>query len=75
MISLRLDDEAERALRLLTRNGRSQSDAIRDALVAAAGPGTDRSLTAEAMRLAADPDDRQEKAVLLAIMDDLAQEG
>jgi Arc/MetJ-type ribon-helix-helix transcriptional regulator len=75
MISLRLDDEAERALKLLTRSGRSQSDAIRDALVAAAGRGTDRSLTAEAMRLAADPDDRREKTVLLEMMDDLAPEG
>ena len=30
-ISVRLDDEAQRALELLMRNGKSQSAAIRDA--------------------------------------------
>jgi Arc/MetJ-type ribon-helix-helix transcriptional regulator len=75
MISVRLDDEAQRALESLTADGRSRSDAIRDALVRAAARRSRRSLSAEAMRLGADPEDRAAVAEVLADMEALDTEG
>ena len=71
-ISVRLDPEAQRALDSLVASGMSQSRAIRHALVLAAGRGAERmSLSAEAIRLAADEDDRRVKAELLEFMGEL----
>jgi Arc/MetJ-type ribon-helix-helix transcriptional regulator len=74
MISVRLDDEAHRALEALTSDGRSQSDAIRDALVRAAGRRSRTSLSTEAMRIGADPEDRAAVAEVLAYMEALDAE-
>ncbi len=55
-ITFRPDDESERALAVLTADGRSASAAIRDALVHEAQRQDDERLR-EAVALAADPDD------------------
>jgi Arc/MetJ-type ribon-helix-helix transcriptional regulator len=70
-ISVRLDEAAERALRSLMRNGRSRSEAIREALVETATRRRARHLAAEARRVAADPQDRAEMAELLEFMEGL----
>jgi Arc/MetJ-type ribon-helix-helix transcriptional regulator len=70
-LSVRLDGEADAALRELTAGGLTQSQAIRLALVEAAGRRRDRSLAAEAARLAADEGDRREAAELRRLMEDL----
>jgi Arc/MetJ-type ribon-helix-helix transcriptional regulator len=73
MISLRLDGETERALDVLTRGGRSRSDAIRDAVVEAARRRRSADLRAEAEAAAADPVDRAEAAAVLAFMESLSE--
>jgi Arc/MetJ-type ribon-helix-helix transcriptional regulator len=65
-ISVRLDEDAEEALRRLTECGRSRSEAIRDALVAAAARLDRRRLAAEAAKLARDERDRLEIAEVAA---------
>jgi Arc/MetJ-type ribon-helix-helix transcriptional regulator len=71
-ISVRLDAEADAALGALVAAGMSQSQAIRRALVDAAHRhGGDRSLAAEAARLAADEADRREIAAVRSFMDEL----
>jgi Arc/MetJ-type ribon-helix-helix transcriptional regulator len=70
-ISVRLDGGAQEALDLLVAEGHSQSEAIRLALVEAASRRRDRSLRAEALRLAADSADRAEKAALLDELEEL----
>ena len=72
-ISLRLDADTERALRVLTRNGRSRSAAIRASVIAAARREAD--LTAEAAALAADDADRAEAAAVAALMESLRAPG
>jgi Arc/MetJ-type ribon-helix-helix transcriptional regulator len=74
-ISVRLDDEAQRALDALTASGRRQSDVIREALVELARKRDRSSLTAEVERLRADPRDRAEKARIAKLMDALRAEG
>jgi Arc/MetJ-type ribon-helix-helix transcriptional regulator len=74
MISVRLDDEAAYALEQLTADGRSQSEAIREALVRALPRRRRTSLCAEAMRLGADPADRAAVAEVLAGMEALDPE-
>ncbi len=74
-ISIRLDEEAEKALRLLTRSGRTQSEAVRDALIEAAERRRPRALADEAERLAADPEDRAEMAKVAALMKSLRAAG
>ena len=71
MVSLRLDDEAAGALEFLTRDGRSRSDAIRDALLDAARRRRSDALRAEAEAAAADPADRAEAAAVLEFMESL----
>jgi Arc/MetJ-type ribon-helix-helix transcriptional regulator len=68
-ISLRLDPEAERALRVLTRTGRTRSEAIRASLIEAARRESD--LQAEAAALAADEVDRAEAAEVAGLMESL----
>ena len=57
-ISVRLDTEAQRALELLMRDGTSQSEAIRSALIAASRAARYERMAADAKRLANDPQDR-----------------
>lgn len=73
-ISVRLDGQALRALRAMTRAGMSTSEAVRQALIEAAGRrGRRRSLTAEAARLAQDSEDRAEMAEVAALMESLRE--
>jgi Arc/MetJ-type ribon-helix-helix transcriptional regulator len=74
-ISVRLDDEAQRALDALTASGRRQSEVIREALVELARKSGRAGLTAEVERLRADPEDRAEKARIAQLMDALRAEG
>jgi hypothetical protein len=74
MISLRLDEDAERALEALTSDGTSQSEAVRGALIVAARLRRDEQLRAEAERIGADPEDRAEVARVLAFMESLDAE-
>jgi Arc/MetJ-type ribon-helix-helix transcriptional regulator len=74
-ISVRLDELAQRALDDLTRGGRDQSEAVREALVEAASRRRSDSLAAEAAALAADEDDRAEAARVSALMESLRGEG
>ena len=72
-ISLRLDEQARRALDELMASGLSQSEAIRRALVDSARRSRPcMSLAAEAMMLAANEDDRREVAEVRGFMDELS---
>jgi len=55
-ISVRLDAEAQRALELLVRDGMSQSEAIRSALIAASHAARYERMGVDAKRLANDPE-------------------
>ncbi len=70
-ISIRLDDEAQRALRALTRSGRTQPEAVREALVALARSRRRADLAKEAERLNTDRRDRVEKKRIAALMESL----
>ncbi len=74
-ISVRLDDDAQRALALLTRDGRSRSDAVRDALVLASRASLLEQVRLETEAIAADEEDRREMAEVLAVMETLRDEG
>jgi Arc/MetJ-type ribon-helix-helix transcriptional regulator len=75
-ISVRLDDEAARALRALEGAGLSRSDAIRSALVAAAGRLRQRKeLAAEVAALEADETDRDEMLAVAELMESLRAPG
>jgi Arc/MetJ-type ribon-helix-helix transcriptional regulator len=68
-ISVRLDEEAQRALDKIIGSGMSQSKAIRYALIQTADRQRPRmSLSAEAMMLAANEEDRRIKVELLEFM-------
>jgi Arc/MetJ-type ribon-helix-helix transcriptional regulator len=68
-ISIRLDEEAQEALRVLTGSGRSQSEAVREAIVELAKRGRSGDLAAEAKRLSVDRGDRAEKARVARLME------
>jgi Arc/MetJ-type ribon-helix-helix transcriptional regulator len=71
-ISVRLDDEAQRALRALEAAGMSRSEAIRSALVASADRLRHRStLAAEVAALEADEADRNEMLAVAGLMESL----
>ena len=70
-ISVRLDDESQRALRRLMERGLSQSEAIRRALIATASSAWLEQARMDAERLANDPSDRAEIAAVRAFMDEL----
>lgn len=75
-ISVRLDDEARRALERLEATGLSRSDAIRRALVAAADRLDRRQeLAAEVAVLEADESDRDEMLTVAALMESLRAPG
>lgn len=70
-ITFRPDEDALRALSVLTRDGTSVPTAVREALTEAAGARAQRLLRAEAAALAADPADRAELAQVLKDMETL----
>lgn len=71
-ISIRLDDDAVRALSELEATGLTRSDAVRTALVAAARRLRDRRrLSAEVAELEADVVDRERMREVAAVMEDL----
>lgn len=75
LISVRLDAEAVTALRVLTGDGVSRSQAIRDALVEKAARSDRGLLASEAASLAADEGDRQEAAEVMELMESLRAAG
>ncbi|MDP9433972.1 MAG: hypothetical protein M3P93_01715 [Actinomycetota bacterium] len=70
-ITFRPDEDALRALAVLTRDGTAVSVAVRAALIEAAGARAREQLRAEAADLAADPQDRAEVAQVLRDMEAL----
>ena len=71
-ISVRLDDDALRALQRLEALGLSRSDAIRKALVDSAARLQDKeALRAEVRALEADEDDRRELLEVAELMESL----
>lgn len=73
-ISVRLDDEAVSALRLLENSGMSRSDAIRHALVSTAKRAQENdALRREVEALAANEEDRREMALILEHMEELSE--
>jgi Arc/MetJ-type ribon-helix-helix transcriptional regulator len=71
-VSVRLDDEAFRALRRLEASGMTRSEAIRTALVDAASRLHDKqALAAEVAALEADDEDRAEMLALADLMESL----
>jgi len=72
MISVRLDEDAARALALLEASGLSRSDAVRVALKAAAAGLRHRpTLAAEVAALGADDADVEEAQRVREMMEDL----
>jgi Arc/MetJ-type ribon-helix-helix transcriptional regulator len=71
-ISVRLDDEAERALRSLEAAGLSRSEAIRSALIESARRVQGRAeVAAEVAALEADDADREEMLEVASLMESL----
>ena len=71
-ISVRLDDEAARALRTLEATGLSRSEAIRAALIGSARRvRRGKELAAEVAALEANSDDRAEMAAVARLMESL----
>lgn len=69
-ISVRLDDDAERALRLLEASGLSPSEAIRSSLLASATRlRRSKELAAEVEALEADEADRREMLSIATLME------
>ncbi|HSK53724.1 MAG TPA: hypothetical protein VK908_00565 [Jiangellales bacterium] len=76
LISVRLDEDARRALAELEATGISRSEAVRRGLVAAAQRLRDRQrLIDEVAALADDEQDRAEAAEVAAMMEDLRAPG
>ena len=67
-ITFRPDEDAERALAVLTADGTTVSTAVRAALIDAARSRARQRVRAEADALAADADDRAEAAQVLRDM-------
>ena len=75
-ISVRLDGEAERALRVLEAAGMTRSEAIRTALIDSARRLRERSeLAAEVAVLEADDSDREEMLSVATLMESLRAPG
>ena len=68
-ITFRPDDDALRALAILTKDGTPVSAAVRNALIDAARARARAQLRSEAMTLAADAQDRAEAAQVLRDME------
>lgn len=69
IITVRTDDETQRALDELTADGTTVSDAVRAALLDAATRHAKLRLRSEVASIAADPDDRREAAQVLRDME------
>jgi Arc/MetJ-type ribon-helix-helix transcriptional regulator len=75
-ISVRLDDEAERALRSLEAAGQSRSEAIRSAVIDAARQlQRGAELAAEVAALEANEGDRDEMLAVAGVMESLRASG
>jgi predicted transcriptional regulator len=75
-VSVRLDDEVQRALNTLEASGMSRSEAIRKAILdAAAALRRKEALRAEVAVLDADEQDRQEMAEVASLMESLRAPG
>ena len=75
-VSVRLDEETQRALTLLEASGLSRSEVIREAILSAADRAQRRQgLPAEVVALEADEDDRREMLEVAAFMEALRAEG
>lgn len=75
VVRARLDEASERALGLLMREGRNESDAVRTALLEAGSKRLQRAALAEEVRrLADDPQDARERRAAMADMDAIAAE-
>lgn len=75
-ISVRLDDDPERALRTLEASGMSRSEAIRSSLLASAERLRRRKeLATEAAMLEADDEDRDEMLAVATLMESLRAAG
>jgi len=75
-VSVRLDDEALRALRRLEATGMSRSEAIRKSVIAAASRLQDmRALASEVAALEADDQDRLEMLAVADLMESLRAPG
>ncbi|MFP4074518.1 MAG: ribbon-helix-helix protein, CopG family [Actinomycetota bacterium] len=75
-VSVRLDDEAMRALAQLEATGKSRSEAIRTALVETASRlGDKEALAAEVAALEADEKDRAEMRAVAELMESLRASG
>jgi len=75
-ISVRLDDEADKALRTLEATGMSQSEAIRAALVGEVRHlRRSKELAAEVASLEADDADREEMLAVADLMEALRASG
>lgn len=71
-ISVRLDDDSERALRVLEASGLTLSEAIRSSLLASAERlNRRRVLVAEAAALEADDEDRNEMLSIASLMESI----
>lgn len=70
-ITFRPDEDAQRALALLTQDGTPVSTAVRNALIDAARARAQERLRAEAAEVAADPEDQAEAAQVLRDMETL----
>ena len=70
-ITFRPDEDAARALEILTRDGTPVSTAVRTALIEAARRRASERIRAEAAALASDEDDRVEAAQVLRDMETL----
>jgi len=70
VVRARLDDASERALGVLMREGRNESEAVRAALVEAGNRRVQRAALAEEVRrLARDEDDTRERRAVMLDMD------
>ena len=75
-ISVRLDEDAARALRALEATGMSRSEAIRNALIHSARHMRQRAeVAAEAAKLEADDADHAEMATVATLMESLRAPG
>jgi predicted transcriptional regulator len=75
-VSVRLDDEVQRALNTLEASGMSRSEAIRRSILdAAAALRRKEALRAEVAALHADEEDRQEMLEVASLMESLRAPG
>ena len=75
-ISVRLDDEAARALQILEASGLTRSEAIRSSLLSSAARlRRGQDLAAEVAALEADESDREEMLAVASLMESMRAPG